>query len=87
MKTLQELKKQYGDKGLEELSLLDLRSEAVISRLYMLTQIAVNINKLNLGADIVDGNEFFKRTTPYINTLMEEVETTTTEFVRMRGEM
>lgn len=83
MKTLQELKEQYGTEGVQELVDLDRRAAELIDRLYKLTCIAVNLRDL----EVESGKSWFNAQSRQINMLMDESDATMQLFNKKYGEL
>lgn len=79
----QNLEERFGKEGLQELSLIDMRSAELIDRLYKLTCIAVNLQ--NLGID--GGDKWFNNQSKHITLLMDETEQAVVDFQSKRGEI
>lgn len=77
------LEDRFGKDGLQELGFIDLRSSELIDRLFKLTTIAVNMQRLGIeGAD-----KWFNSQSAHIGLLMDEAEKAVVDFQNRRGEI
>lgn len=83
MKQFQELEERFSKEGLRELALIDMRAAEIIDRLWKITTIGVNLQKL----EAVGVDEFTRRFMPHIDSLFAEFDKVIQDFQAKRGEI